>query len=86
MIRINRHLQGLPLYHGRYAELTRAIHAATERHDGLHLAANFLGGISIRDRIIQGKKLAARIRAARAQQDSSRPIAGPLAFGESWSV
>ncbi len=86
MIRINRHLQGLPLYHGRHAELTRAIHAATERHDGLHLAANFLGGISIRDRIIQGKKLAARIRAARAQQGSSRPIVGPLAFGESWSV
>ncbi len=64
MVRINRHHQGLPLYHGNYHQLTQAINRYTGRYNGLHFVANYLQGISIRDRIIQAKTVADQINLA----------------------
>lgn len=64
MVRINRHHQGLPLYHGNYHELTRSITRQANRRDGLHFVANYLQGISIRDRVIQAKIVADQINAS----------------------
>lgn len=61
MVRVNRHAQGLPLYHGRYAALTRSIENCARQSNGLHFVANYLQGISIRDRIIQAKSVATEI-------------------------
>lgn len=61
MVRINRHHQGLPLYHGNYHALTRSIIRSAGRCEGLHFVANYLQGISIRDRIIQAKIVADQI-------------------------
>ena len=85
MVRINRHMQGLPLYHGKYAQLTRAIITKTGNHKGLHLVANFLEGISIRDRIIQAKSVADQIHAALPNENSIDQAIDLLVARESWS-
>ncbi len=52
MVHVDRHLQGLPLYHGAYLGLMEAINNRLQFSPGLHLEANYRGGISIRDRIL----------------------------------
>ena len=61
MVRINRHTRGLPLYHGHYFELGKAIENSLQSAPGLHLVANYLHGISIRDRILQASSVAQKI-------------------------
>ncbi|MCP4076439.1 MAG: protoporphyrinogen oxidase [Gammaproteobacteria bacterium] len=61
MVRINRHQQGLPLYHGKYSDLTKAIQHRAHQSNGLHFVANYLHGISIRDRIIQAKSVSDQV-------------------------
>ncbi|MEE8366151.1 MAG: protoporphyrinogen oxidase [Gammaproteobacteria bacterium] len=73
MIRINRHHQGLPLYHGNYHRLTQAINQYEGRCDGLHFVANYLQGISIRDRIIQAKTVADQISTRMTEGTTSSP-------------
>jgi oxygen-dependent protoporphyrinogen oxidase len=72
MVRINRHHQGLPLYHGNYHQLTQAINRYEGRCDGLHFVANYLQGISIRDRIIQAKTVADSISTGMTERTTSR--------------
>ncbi len=61
MIRIDRHKKGLPLYHGAYQKRTRAIDEQLQSLPGLHLAANYLGGVSVRDRIVCAFDMSNRI-------------------------
>jgi len=61
MVRIHRHHEGLPLYYGAYPALEREIASIAQRHPGLYLEANYLGGVSVRDRIVRGRALARRI-------------------------
>ena len=61
MVRLNRHRQGLPLYHGKYYQLTQAIESQTRQLPGVHFVANYLHGISIRDRIVQAKSVADQV-------------------------
>ena len=61
MVRINRHHQGLPLYHGKYYQLSKAIESQASESNGLYFVSNFLNGISIRDRIIQSKSVADKV-------------------------
>ncbi|MEE8321103.1 MAG: protoporphyrinogen oxidase [Gammaproteobacteria bacterium] len=61
MIRIDRHKKGLPLYHGAYQKRTRAIDEQVQSLPGLHLAANYLGGVSVRDRIVCAFDMSNRI-------------------------
>ncbi len=74
MVRVDRHQQGLPLYHGAYPALTGAINDRLQSSPGLHLEANYLGGISIRDRILCAYQAAERIESQLASQSS--PVAG----------
>ncbi len=60
---LHRHQRALPLYHGPYAARMKQLKSELEQHRGLHIAANYLGGISVRDRIAEGQKLAERITA-----------------------
>jgi oxygen-dependent protoporphyrinogen oxidase len=68
MVRINRHHQGLPLYHGNYHQLTQAINRQASRCNGLHFVSNYLQGISIRDRIIQARIVADHINTSTTEK------------------
>lgn len=61
MAHVVRHAQALPLYHGNHPGRCAAIGRQCGRWPGLHLQANYLGGVSVRDRIAQGGALASRI-------------------------
>ena len=60
-VRVVRHSAALPLYHGHYFERTRAIESGVGLHTSLHLAGNYLHGVSMRDRIVQGERIAAHM-------------------------
>jgi oxygen-dependent protoporphyrinogen oxidase len=60
-LRIDRHRRGLPLYHGDYLHRTREIRTLLTAHPGLHLCANYLGGVSVRERIHRGMQTARQI-------------------------
>jgi len=82
MVRIHRHHEGLPLYYGAYPALEREIAATTRRHPGLHLEANYLGGVSVRDRIARGRDLARRILVQECEVSAARStLASPLIAG-----
>jgi len=61
MVHVDRHQQGLPLYHGAYPARMRAIDERLRLSPGLHLEANYRGGISIRDRILCAYQAVERI-------------------------
>lgn len=63
MTHIDRHARALPLYYGAYPERVRAIGRQLQRSPGLHLVANYLGGVSTRDCIIGAHAAARRIMA-----------------------
>jgi len=51
MVRVDRHRRALPLYHDNYCERARRIRELVAPLSGLHLVANYLGGVSVRDRL-----------------------------------
>ncbi len=61
MVRIDRHAQALPLYHGAHLARDRAITEQLQNLPGLHIEANYRGGVSVRDRIARGQQLAQKI-------------------------
>ena len=63
-VRVNTHKQALPLYHGNYTVRQQAIAKQVESMSGLYLQANYLGGVSIRDRIICARSLAKQLSKA----------------------
>ncbi len=65
MLRIDRHCQALPLYHGAYQARMQAIDQRLQQIPGLHLEANYKGGVSVRDRLACGHAVADRILAER---------------------
>ncbi len=62
-IRVRRHLQGLPLYHGQYRARLARIASRVQAMPGLELNANYIGGVSVRERIYQGQRTAQDIAA-----------------------
>lgn len=64
MVRIDRHCEALPAYHGAYQARMQAITARLQHIPGLHLEANYRGGVSVRDRLVCGHAVADRILAA----------------------
>ncbi|MCU7905373.1 MAG: protoporphyrinogen oxidase [Candidatus Thiodiazotropha sp. (ex Epidulcina cf. delphinae)] len=60
-IRVDRHYQGLPLYHGRYQARLEKIENMIRTLPGLYLNANYQNGVSVRERIFQGRQLAQKI-------------------------
>jgi oxygen-dependent protoporphyrinogen oxidase len=61
MVRIDRHGQALPLYHGAYQARMQSIARCVQELPGLHLEANYRGGVSVRDRLARGRTLAKEI-------------------------
>lgn len=70
---IERHERALPLYHGAYCGRLLQIERCLQRWPGLHLAANYAGGVSVRDRIAVGFALAQRLRTALADSPRLAP-------------
>ena len=64
MVRIDRHPEALPVYHGAYQMRMQAITARLQQIPGLHLEANYRGGVSVRDRLVCGHAVADRILGA----------------------
>ncbi len=82
MVRIDRHAQALPLYHGAYCARENAITKQLHNLPGLHIEANYRGGVSVRDRIARGQQLALKISsqlklAARHNPLLSTPLLSP---------
>ncbi len=75
MGRLDRHDKALPLYHDDYAQRLAAIQAQLQTLPGLHLQGNYIGGVSIRDRIACARQTAAEIvsELAAQRQDNGRP-------------
>jgi oxygen-dependent protoporphyrinogen oxidase len=72
MVRIDRHQEALPLYHGAYQARMQAITARLQHISGLHLEANYKGGVSVRDRLVCGHVAANRILGARRWESVER--------------
>jgi oxygen-dependent protoporphyrinogen oxidase len=68
MVRIDRHNQALPVYHGAYQSRMDTIRSELRLMPGLYLEANYIGGVSVRDRLARGQLLATQIMAERKQQ------------------
>jgi oxygen-dependent protoporphyrinogen oxidase len=76
MVRVDRHREALPLYHGAYQARMDAITSRLNGLPGLHLEANYRGGVSVRDRIANGHALALRI--AGSEHGLIKPKLGAL--------
>lgn len=63
MLRIDRHQQALPLYHGDYYARMMSVTDRLQQLPGLHLEANYRGGVAIRDRIVCAQIATQRIAA-----------------------
>ena len=74
MVRIVTHRQGLPLYHGNYSARLARITARLCQLPGLHLEANYRGGVSVRDRILNAQSVAQRILRQRQAETKGPPI------------
>jgi len=75
MVRINRHPRGLPLYHGDYYQLMKQLESLLTQLPGLHLEANYRGGVSVRDRIVCAMQASERIL---GNLDLAPPASNPL--------
>ncbi|MDX2507727.1 MAG: protoporphyrinogen oxidase [Gammaproteobacteria bacterium] len=71
MGRVDKHHKALPLYHGDYHHKLKAIEYELQTLAGMHLQANYKGGVSVRDRIVAGQKAAADIVAQLPAQNHS---------------
>jgi len=60
-VRVIRHAKGLPQYHLGHQQRLATIDAQLRLLPGLYMSGNYLDGVSVRDRIAQGKRLAERI-------------------------
>jgi len=58
MVCLHRHAQALPLYQGDFPHHMDAVAARLAAWPGLNLVANYRGGISTRDRIVEGRATA----------------------------
>lgn len=74
MVRIDRHLEALPVYHGAYQTRMQAIATRLKQIPGLHLEANYRGGVSVRDRLVRGHAVANDILAAQPWPSVERKI------------
>ncbi len=61
MVHIVRHRRALPQYFGNYPARLSSIEQHLAQHNNLHISANYMGGVSIRDRIHQARLLASNI-------------------------
>ena len=70
--KINSHSQALPLYHGQYTLRQQTIKRHLALLPNLYLQANYLGGVSIRDRIVCARNLAEVLTTKHAEEGSTK--------------
>ena len=82
MAKVNKHYQALPLYHGNYHQKLTAIEEQLKTLSGIHLEANYKGGVSIRDRIVSAKNTAENIiqQCSVEHQSTSASLFNPLSL------
>jgi len=80
MVHIDRHLEALPLYHGAYHERMQAITNRLHYVPGLHLEANYRGGVSVRDRIARGQAVANKILGERKRREVSKQSCDKITY------
>ncbi len=73
-VRVNKHTQALPLYHGQYTLRQQAIAEQLKSMSGLYLQANYLGGVSIRDRIVCARALAKQLNKQQSTHRQNQDI------------
>lgn len=78
--RIDRHRRGLPLYHGRYTARCEAIAERARALGHLHLHANYLQGVSVRERLFQSLTLARQLSGVLQAEGEPCNEAGRLAL------
>ena len=61
LFRVESHARALPLYHGAYMQRLQAITHRLSVLPGLHLEANYKGGVSVRDRMLCAELAATKI-------------------------
>jgi oxygen-dependent protoporphyrinogen oxidase len=75
MIHVDRHGRALPLYHGNYCGRMQRLQQLLARLPGLHIAANYLGGVAVRDRLACAMQTATQIlEAARGPASTSHSL------------
>ena len=79
-VRVDRHARGLPLYHGEYQASMERIDALLHALPGLNLTANYRHGVSVRERIFQGRQQALKIAAKLAVGSENFATDQPLAL------
>jgi len=82
MTRIVRHRQALPLYHGAYFQRCQAISEQVTAHPGLHLLANYLDGVSVRDRLANSLDTACMITEALKIQKCTKQVTGGIGIAQ----
>ena len=75
LLHIETHPRGLPLYHGAYSQRLAAIDRRLTAWPGLHLEANYKGGVGVRDRILCADLSARRVLRQRAEAQPHRSSA-----------
>ena len=87
MVRVQTHRRGLPLYQGNYSMRLTQISNRLRQLPGLHLEANYRGGVSVRDRILTAQAVARRIlRQRKAEARSFRAAEGRAILASAASV
>ena len=61
MVKVNKHRTALPLYEGDYLTVVNNIKNGLAQIPSLHIAGNYIGGISTRDRIAYSQELSRQI-------------------------
>jgi protoporphyrinogen/coproporphyrinogen III oxidase len=61
MIRVDRHSRALPLYHRDYCGRTERLQQLLGTLPGLHIVANYLGGVAVRDRLACAMQTATQV-------------------------
>ncbi len=77
MIHVDRHGRALPLYHGNYCGRMQRLQQLLARLPGLHIVANYRGGVAVRDRLACAMQTATQIvEAARRPASTGHPLPG----------
>jgi oxygen-dependent protoporphyrinogen oxidase len=72
MVRVDRHRRALPLYHGNYCGRVQRIREVAAPLAGLHIVGNYMGGVSVRDRLACAMQAAETILAVARRASSAR--------------
>lgn len=76
MVHIDRHHRALPLYHGDYCARMERLQRLAAAQPGLHLSANYLGGIAVRDRLASAMHTASMVM-SKAREPASTSYSLP---------